>query len=33
VDYGDVEAAKGAALAYNEENWDTVKEAFAGNGV
>ena len=28
-----IEAAKGAAIAYNEKNWDTVKEAFAGNGV
>ena len=28
-----IEAAKVAALAYSEENWDTVKEAFAGNGV
>jgi hypothetical protein len=28
-----IEAAKGAAIAYTETNWDTVKEAFAGNGV
>ena len=28
-----IEAGKGAAIAYNEKNWDTVKEALAGNGV
>jgi hypothetical protein len=28
-----IEAVKGAAIAYNEKNWDTVKEALAGNGV